>query len=94
MTSSGLERVHDRLDEVISRLNTIGTDVAVMRAEHTAVKTTVEALSQRQEEHDKRLQSLEHDRSSLRGWGIGIATSSAVGGAGLGAVLRSLGVIP
>jgi len=86
--------MHDRLDDVLDRLDTIRTDTAVLRAEHTAVRATVEAMRERQEEHDSRLRSLEADRSSLRGWGIGIATSSALGGAGLGAVLRSLGVIP
>ena len=94
MTASGIERVHDRLDEVLDAVRSISTDTAVLRAEHTAVRTTVEAMRARQEEHDTRLRSLESDRSSLRGWGIGIATSSAVGGAGLGAVLRLLGVVP
>lgn len=92
--SEGLNRVHDRLDEVLNGVSDIRTDVAVIRAENGAVKATVAALTAGQVEHDKRIANLEHDRSRLTGVLTGVGIASATGGVGAGAILRLLGVIP
>ena len=94
MTTSGMERVHDRLDEVLTSVGSVAIDVAVIRAENSAVKTAVAALTAGQAEHDKRITAIEHDRSKLSGLLVGVGAVSASGSLGLGAVLRLMGLLP
>lgn len=94
MTSTGLDRVHERLDQIQGSVGRVEIDVAVIRAENSAIKTSVAALTAGQMEHDNRIASLEHDRSKAFGALAGVAAAGAAGGAGLGAILRLFGVVP
>ncbi len=94
MSTGGLERIHDRLDEVLGSTSRIALDVAVIRAEHAAVRATVEAMTSTQREHDQRIQTLEDDRHKLRGMLVGVAASGAAGGVGVGAIFRLFGLVP
>jgi hypothetical protein len=89
-----MERVHDRLDEVLTSVGAVAIDVAVIRAENAAVKTAVAALTAGQADHDKRITAIEHDRSKLSGLLVGVGAVSASGSLGLGAVLRLMGLLP
>jgi len=94
VSATGMERVHDRLDEVLTSVSAVAVDVAVIRAENSAVKAAVAALTAGQVEHDKRITAIEHDRSKLSGLLVGVGAVSASGSLGIGAILRLMGVLP
>ena len=94
MTTTGMDRVHDRLDEVLTSVNSVAVDVAVIRAENSAVKSAVAALTAGAAEHDKRITAIEHDRSKLSGLLVGVGAVSASGSLGIGAILRLMGLLP